>query len=166
MTTRRGFLKLSAGGAASLAMLFPMHAFGTSLRANSEQPLFAFLHDPQIAEVNSLAKRLSTRPQLTFSAGGDLASIWLNELRPQVSKEQTYIAGVTNGYQAFSIQEVARDLGHAIIYSSYYDQSILEKEGVDFQLEAANRNCLDVLSLNCSEPVLWLLGPSGIKFHS
>ena len=165
MTTRRDFLKFNVG-AASLALLFPAHILGSSVALSAEQPLYAFLHDPQISEANALAKRMFAKSRSTFSAGGDLASIWLNELRPQVSKEPTYIAGLTSGFQAFSIQEAARDLGHAIVHSRHYDRSLSEQDGLAVHGDPGSIDRLDVLSLNSPAPVIWLLGPSGIKFHA
>ena len=166
MTNRRDFLKLNLT-AATAALFHSATVLGAVHSGNAGNlPIYALLLDYQIPGAALIKERLHSRVESYFSVEEGLDNIWTQALWPMLNSTKSFVAGVTSGHQAFTLQEAARDLGHALVQSVYLDEinsSRINSEGLSI---SGNEARLDSHALNTDSPVLWVMGPSGIDFRS
>ena len=74
----------------------------------------------------------------------DPIELWTNHCLPAIENGRPVFAGITTGYTAFSLSEIARDFGYKLEEST----------------------ALDSIELNCRDEVTWVLQPNGINFRN
>ena len=97
--------------------------------------------------------------------GDDLTRLWSAEVEPLVRRGQTRIAGLTPGYSAFVLGELARDHGHGLVWRLPAER-LAEHRLAKAPPTAANAEArLSAVETNTASPLCWMLGPAGIDFH-
>ena len=97
--------------------------------------------------------------------GDDLTRLWSAEVEPLVRRGQTRIAGLTPGYSAFVLGELARDHGHGLVWRLPAER-LTEHRLAKAPPTAANAEArLSAVETNTASPLCWMLGPAGIDFH-
>ena len=97
--------------------------------------------------------------------GDDLTRLWSAEVEPLVRRGQTRIAGLTPGYSAFVLGELARDHGHGLVWRLPAER-LAEHRLAKASPTAANAEArLSAVEINTASPLCWMLGPAGIDFH-
>ena len=97
--------------------------------------------------------------------GDELTFLWRTEIEPLVRRGQARIAGLTPGYSAFVLGELARDHGHGLVWC--LPAKHLAKHGLaSAPTMAANiAPRLSAMEINTTNPLCWMLSPAGIDFH-
>ena len=97
--------------------------------------------------------------------GDDLTRLWSAEVEPLVRRGQARIAGLTPGYSAFVLGELARDHGHGLVWRLPAER-LAEHRLAKAPPTAANAEArLSAVETNTASPLCWMLGPAGIDFH-
>lgn len=156
MTTRRQFARLGLLGGGALSVSPGLAQFTTPAVA---EPAFDYVLLDTGLKVNpAITRALSAQALRTVESGEDVGNFWRQSLLPAVSTKATLVAGITKGYSAFVVEELARDYGHGLVHSSH-----------DLDLRAPEELRQELLrptELNTARPVYWLLAPFGINFHA
>ncbi|MGI9322824.1 MAG: hypothetical protein ACR2PJ_04490 [Pseudomonadales bacterium] len=157
MLGRREFLKLSATGAAlgSLpVMAMPRTMPTSSPLAKIDLALFSAEHD---ALARAGDADLAGVPVLM--AEGDLVHAWRNAIYPALKQKEMHVFGITPGFDAFALGEMARDYGHAIVAALPSPATVAS---LRLRQQAASLEPADLL--DTSGQLAWLLAPSGINY--
>ena len=98
--------------------------------------------------------------------GDDLTRLWSAEVEPLVRRGQTRIAGLTPGYSAFVLGELARDHGHGLVWRLPAER-LAEHRLANAPSTAANMEVrLSAVEINTASPLCWMLASTGINFHA
>ena len=97
--------------------------------------------------------------------GDDLTRLWSAEVEPLVRRGQTRIAGLTPGYSAFVLGELARDHGHGLVWRLPAEQPAEHRLTNAPPAAAYMEARLSAVETNTASPLCWMLGPAGIDFH-
>lgn len=155
MPDRRDFLKLN------LAALGMSAVSGAAWGAEPSQRL-----DCDIFVVDDLATEARLRrnqfvPQRNLIVATDLFSAWKTDIEPLMQAGAPIIAGVTTGYFAFSLSEVAADYGYAITMSA-----VMHPRTDLHALHGREQTKLSVFDLNSPQRTHWVMQRNGINFHA
>ena len=97
--------------------------------------------------------------------GDDLTHLWRAEIEPLVQRGQARIAGLTPGYSAFVLGELAGDHGHGLVWC-LPAKRLAEHRLASAPTTAANIDPrLSAVEINSASPLCWMLAPAGIDFH-
>ena len=86
-------------------------------------------------------------------------------MEPLVRRGQARIAGLTPGYSAFILGELARDHGHGLVWCLPMERL------AEHQLASAPATTVNIgmrpsaVEINTASPLCWMLAPKGIDFH-
>lgn len=98
--------------------------------------------------------------------GDDLTHLWRAEIEPLVQRGQARIAGLTPGYSAFVLGELAGDHGHGLVWCLPTQRLSGHGLGNASALAGNASRRLSALEINTASPMFWMLAPSGIDFHA
>ena len=162
MATRREFAKAAsalaalAGTASTFSGVKAAGPQGTLLhlavqRTGLEHPAFAAWAAPRALKM--------------VKTGDDLTHLWRTEIEPLVRRDQARIAGLTPGYSAFILGELARDHGHGLVWCMPAER-LAERHLPGAPAATANLGMrLSAAEINTASPLCWMLTPTGIDFH-
>lgn len=153
MTDRREFLKLNLAAMGIAAV--PGAVWATSDANNKKFDLLVM--DRDALKVGAAAFAHEAR-RVVMS--GDLLSTWKQTLEPSMSGGAVEIAGISSGYIAFSLSEIARDFGYELVASAPYSANQNLRQLVSQKLS------LSVFDLNRPRPTKWVMFKSGIDYRS
>ena len=162
MATRREFAK-TASALAALAGALP--AIGAP-KAPSQQhaSLDLALWRTGLAHP-AFAAWAMPRALRMVETGEDLTRLWRTEIEPLVRRGQARIAGLTPGYSAFILGELARDHGHGLVWHLPAER-LAEHQLTSAQAATPNMEAqLSAMEINTARPLCWMLAPTGIDFH-
>ena len=156
MTTRRQFTGLGALGTGALSASPSLAQFNWSGSAGPGID-YAVLESNLDLDFD-LERALTAQARSVIEISEDVGNFWIHSLLPSLSSKATFVAGITTGYSAFVIEELARDYGHSLVHSSH-DLRLASPERIRQRL-------LKPTELNTVRSVYWLLAAYGINFHS
>ncbi len=163
MATRREFAK-AASALAALAGTMPAIGAPKALdqhddfldlavwRTGLEQPAFAAWTAPRALRMVEI--------------GDDLTRLWSAEIEPLVRRGKAHIAGLTPGYSAFVLGELARDHGHGLVWCLPAERLAGHRLASAPAMAANIGPRLSAVEINTASPLCWTLSPAGIGFHS
>ena len=113
----------------------------------------------------AFASWAAPRARKLVETGEDLTRLWSAEIEPLVQRGHARIAGLTPGYSAFVLGELARDHGHGLVWRLPAER-LAEHRLANAPTVAANTATrLSTVETNTTSPLCWMLGPAGIDFH-
>ena len=162
MATRREFAKATSSLVA-LAGVLP--AIGAA-RAPSQQDASLDLALWRTGLAHPAFTAWATPRALKMvETGEDLTHLWRTEIEPLVRRGQARIAGLTPGYSAFVLGELARDHGHGLVWhlpaERLSEHRLAGTPAATPNIEAQP----PAVEINTTRPLCWMLAPTGIDFH-
>jgi hypothetical protein len=112
MVNRRSVLKIGATTMAGALVSIP--SFGRNT-VPAHNPLQSVVFDERFAECQAFAVELNSAGVITSAIRGDVARLWYEDLRAQISQNRAPIAGMTDRAALFCLEELARDVGMRVI---------------------------------------------------
>ena len=162
MTTRREFAKAASAWA---ALTSAMPVFGAAKASGRRDDFLDLLVWRTGLAHPAFASWAAPRARKLVETGEDLMRLWSAEVEPLVRRGQTRIAGLTPGYSAFVLGELARDHGHGLVWRLPAER-LAEHRLAKAPPTAANAEArLSAVETNTASPLCWMLGPAGIDFH-
>ena len=114
MVNRRRAMKIGAATVAGALVNLPaLDREVAPARAHNAFQRAVF--DERFAECRAFAAELHSAGVLTSAIRGDVAELWYRDLRVQLSKNPTPLAGLTDRPALFCLEELARDVGMRVI---------------------------------------------------
>jgi len=114
MVNRRRAMKIGAATVAGAFVNLPaLDRDVAPARAHNAFQRAVF--DERFAEGRAFAAELNSAGVLTSAIRGDVAELWYRDLRVQLSKSPTPLAGLTDRLALFCLEELARDVGMRVI---------------------------------------------------
>ena len=163
MTTRREFAKAASAWA---ALTGAMPAFGAAKASGRRDDFLDLVVWRTSLAHPAFASWVAPRAGKLVETGDDLAHLWSAEVEPLVRRGQARIAGLTPGYSAFVLSELARDHGHGLVWRLPAEQ-LAEHRLTQAPLTATNMKArLSAVETNTASPLCWMLAPAGIDFHA
>jgi hypothetical protein len=115
MFNRRSVMKLGAATVAGALVNLPV--FGRDL--SPARVYIAFeraIFDERLAESRGFAAELHSTGIVTSGIHGDVAKLWYDDLRGNLSKDRLPVAGLTDRAALFCLEELARDVGMRVVF--------------------------------------------------
>ena len=163
MTTRREFAKAASAWA---ALTSAMPAFGAA-KASGRRDDFVDLVVWRTGLAHpAFASWAAPRAGKLVETGDDLTRLWSAEVEPLVRRGQTRIAGLTPGYSAFVLGELARDHGYGLVWRLPAEQPAEHRLTNAPPAAAYMEARLSAVETNTASPLCWMLAPAGIDFHA
>ena len=108
----------------------------------------------------------ASRARKLVRTGDDLMCLWVAEIEPLVRLRQARIAGLTPGYSAFVLGELARDHGYGLAWCLPVERVAGHwlADATAMPTEAGAHTC--AVEINSAKPLCWMLAPAGIDFHA
>lgn len=114
MIGRRGFLQL---GPAALSGSLAIH-WGNAIGAaatGKPHSLAQGIVDERYTESRTFGDSLAAHGVPTTAIRGDVASLWYDDLRAQLRRTRTPVAGLTDRCTLFCLEELARDVSMKVV---------------------------------------------------
>jgi hypothetical protein len=111
MVNRRSVLKI--GVATMVGALAETSVYGRKLSHTAFQRA---VFDERFAECRGFAAELGSAGIHTAAIRGDVAKLWYDDLRAQLSEIRLPFAGLTDRSAIFCLEELARDVGMRVIF--------------------------------------------------
>ena len=163
MTTRREFAKAASAWA---ALTGAMPAFGVAKASGRRDDFVDLVVWRKGLAHPAFASWAAPRARKLVETGDDLTRLWSAEVEPLVRRGQARIAGLTPGYSAFVLGELARDHGHGLVWRLPAEQ-LAEHRLAKAPPTAVNMEArFAAVKTNTASPLCWMLGPTGIDFHA
>ena len=143
-------------GAVSTAPVFASKSASQDAPVRDSRFDYALI-DQRINADQNVVHNLTKNSGRTIIIEEDVSAFWQEQLQPALTHDAILVTGITTGYAAFVVAELARDYGHELVYSSFD----LTKSS-----QTTDRLTLPATELNTARPVYWLLGSNGINFHA
>ena len=163
MATRREFAK----AASALAALAVTASTFSGVKAASPQGTLLHLAVQRTGLKHpAFAAWAAPRALKMVETCDDLTRLWSAEIEPLVRRGQARIAGLTPGYSAFILSELAADHGHGLVWRLPAER--LAKHHLASAPTATANNGMrpSPVEINTASPLCWMLASTGIDFHS
>jgi hypothetical protein len=115
MVNRRSVLKIGAATVAGVLGKVPVSG-GNLSRGRAYIAFHRAVFDERFAECRAFAAELRSAGVFTSAIRGDVADLWYDDLRVQLSETRLPVAGLTDRAALFCLEELARDVGMRVIF--------------------------------------------------
>jgi len=115
MVNRRNVMKIGAAAVAGVLVNLPV--LGRNVApARAHGAFQRAVFDERFAECQAFAAELHSAGVLTSAIRGDVARLWYDDLRADLSEDRLPVAGLTDRVALFCLEELARDVGMRVIF--------------------------------------------------
>jgi hypothetical protein len=115
MVNRRSVLKIGAATVAGALVKMPVSGRDLSLK-RTHLGFHRVVFEESFGECQAFATELETAGVCTSAIRGDIAELWYEDLRVNLSKKRAPLAGLTDRPALFCLEELARDVGMRVIF--------------------------------------------------
>ena len=113
MVSRRRVMQIGAATVAGALVNLPVP--GRNAATWAHDVFQRAVIDERFAECRAFAAEMGSAGVATSAIRGDVAELWYQDLRVQLSKNPTPLAGLTDRPALFCLEELARDVGMRVI---------------------------------------------------
>lgn len=115
MVNRRTVLRIGAATLTGALVNVPV-VRRSAKPARTHNAFERVVFDDRFAECQAFATELEGAGAVTSAVRGDVAKLWYQDLRIQLSKKRAPVAGLTDRPALFCLEELARDVGMRVIF--------------------------------------------------